>query len=102
MSKLGVVVLVLAALGVGLWLGFNPHAHQQVVQSWEHTRAAFLHSTASLHLPLGLSAASRTTTRVQPPTVGVSGSAAWKQITTAFDSLVASLHKLWLSISARI
>ncbi len=102
MSKLGIVILVLAALAVGLWLGFNPRMHQQVVQSWEHARTAFLKTTASLHLPLGLSNTSRTAVRVQPPAAPVSSSATWKQITTAFDSLVASLHRLWLNISARI
>ncbi len=102
MSKLGVVLLVLAALAVGLWLGFNPHMHQQIVQSWQHARTAFVHSTASLHLPLGLSSTSRTTVHAQPPTAPVSTTATWKQITTAFDSLMASLHRLWLNISARI
>lgn len=102
MSKLSIVLLVVAALALGLWLGFNPHMHRQIVESWSQARTAFLHSTASVRLPIGLSSTSRTATRVQPTTAPISTTATWKQITTAFDSLVTSLHRLWLSLSTRI
>ncbi len=102
MSKLGVVLLVLAALAVGLFLGFNPRTHQEIVATWNHERAAWLHNTASLHLPLGLTATSRTSTRTPAPVAPVTSSATWKQITTAFESLVTSLHRLWLNLSTKI
>lgn len=102
MSKLGVVLLVAVGLAVGLWLGFNPQTHQQIAQSWDRERTTLLHATASMHLPLGLSTTTRTTVTAKPPSAPVATTAAWKQITTAFESLMTSLHRLWLNFSARI
>jgi hypothetical protein len=33
------VLFILAGLAVGLWLGFNPAAHRQVVRMWERANA---------------------------------------------------------------
>ncbi len=101
MSKIAPILLVVAGLAVGLWLGFNPHAHQQVVQDWNRARVAFVHAEASLHLGSKTALAPKTT-RVEPITTSPSATAAWKQITTAFESLVNSLQRWWQSISTRI
>jgi hypothetical protein len=100
MSKLAPVLLVAAGLAVGLRLGFNPHAHQQIVQNWNQARTAVVQTTAKVHLspaPLTIIKIS-TTTHIQAPTA----STAWRQITTAFESLVSNLQKLWLNTAARI
>lgn len=97
MSKLGTVLLVVAGLAVGLWLGFNPHAHQQVVQDWDHARTALVHMTTSVRVSPGVTTAAKPTTRSQPSATGV-----WKEITAAFDSLVNSLQRLWLNVRASI
>ncbi len=102
MTKIAPVLLVLVGLAVGLWLGFNPHAHQQVVQDWDRARLAFIHATASLHLSSKVALAPKSTTRVEPITTSPSANAALKQITTAFQSLVSSLQRLWLQITARV
>ncbi len=34
------VLLVLIGLAVGLWLGFNPTTHRELVRWWEHTTAS--------------------------------------------------------------
>lgn len=39
MPKFAPILLVVVGLAVGLWLGFNPQAHQQIVQSWNQDRA---------------------------------------------------------------
>jgi hypothetical protein len=100
MSKLAPVLLVAAGLAVGLWLGFNPHAHQQIVQNWNHARTALVQTTAKVHLsPAPLTSIKiNTTAHLQAP----SASSLWKQITTALESLMSSLQKLWLNITARI
>ncbi len=98
MSKIAVVILVLAALAVGLWLGFNPRMHAQIVQSWDRTRASWTHLTAQLHLTPAAKARVSPTAHVQAPNL----SAAWKQITTAFESLFSDLQHLWRNVTARV
>lgn len=103
MSKFAPILLVAAGLAVGLWLGFNPHTHQQIVQNWNHARTALVQMTAKVHLasvPAG-STKINLTTHVQAPTAP-SASAAWRQIPTAFESLVSSLQRLWVNVTARI
>ncbi len=102
MSRFAPWILLVVGLAVGLWLGFNPHAHQQVVQDWNHIRLAFVHAEASLHLPRGVGIAAKTPTRAQPTVAAPSATAAWRQISTEFQVLVNGLQRLWLQISARI
>ncbi len=100
MSKIAPVVLVIAGLAVGLWLGFNPRVHQQIVQDWNHARTALVHMTAQLRLSPARTSSTRTVTtpHVQVPSL----STIWKDITTAFDSLTRSLQRAWTSVTARI
>jgi hypothetical protein len=94
------VLLVLAGLAVGLWLGFNPRAHQETIQTWDRTRAAIVHAQTTTTVKVGATkptAAAKPTTSTQP-----TASITWKQITTAFDVFWLSLQKLWLNVSARI
>ena len=36
------VLLLIVGLAVGLWLGFNPQAHQQTIQKWDSVKSAYL------------------------------------------------------------
>ncbi len=100
MTKIAPVVLVIAGLAVGLWLGFNPRAHQQIVQDWDHARTALVHMTAQLRLSPARASSTRisTTPHVQVPNLAT----IWKDITAAFDSLTRSVQRAWLSVTARI
>jgi len=103
MSKFAPILLLVAGLALGLWLGFNPHAHQQVVQDWNHARTALVQVTAKARLTSAPAVSTKVnlTTHVQAPSVP-NASATWKQVTTAFESLVSSLQRLWLNVTARI
>lgn len=100
MFKLAPVLLVAAGLAVGLWLGFNPQTHQQIVQNWDRAHAAVVQAAAKVQLaPMTLTS---TKVNTAPHAQAPSASAAWKQITTALGSLVSSLQRMWLNITARV
>jgi hypothetical protein len=41
------ILLVLIGLVVGLWLGFNPTTHRELVRWWNHTTTSQVRSTAT-------------------------------------------------------
>lgn len=97
MSKSAGILLLVLGLAIGLWLGFNPQAHQQTLQTWDHSKTAFVQMTAkapAVHAP--------TSTAKPAPAVAPTASNAWKQITIAFESMLHSLQRLWLNVTARI
>ncbi len=101
MSKIAPVLLLVVGLAVGLWLGLNPHTHQQIVQDWTHARESLVHLTAQLRLsPARTSGIKINTTppHIQTPNL----STLWKDITTAFESLTHSLQRAWSSVTARV
>lgn len=98
MSRIAVVILVLAALAVGLWLGFNPRMHAQVVQTWNQARASWTHLMAQVHLAPAAKLKVNPTARVESPNL----STTWRQITTAFESLLSNLQHFWRNVTARI
>ncbi len=102
MSRMaGTVLLVIAGLAVGLWLGFNPRAHQEVIHSWDQAQTAIAHmkfnSTANVRVAQPPTARTKPSS-TPPATVSIT----WKQVTTAFDDLWLSMQRLWLNVSARI
>ena len=102
MSKLTVAgLLLVTGLTIGLWLGFNPKTHQQILQNWNHATAAVAH--------VGLAAIPKVHTLQAPAAVAkplsqpkISTSAAWKQISVAFETLWNSVQHLWHTVTARI
>jgi hypothetical protein len=115
------VLLLIVGLAIGLWLGFNPQAHQQTVQQWDSIKSSFLKfkTGASSNLP-GLNFNSTSTTQTSskskskfasqpqqptaqhPTTQQPTPSFDWKQITTAFAPIWNSLQSIWASIMAKI
>ncbi len=100
MSKIAPILLLVVGLAVGLWLGLNPRTHQQIVQSWDHARAAVVHFADQIHLSPAKTTSVRLapTAHVQAPNL----STIWKDIQTAFESLFRNLQRAWMSVTARV
>lgn len=104
------VLFVLAGLAVGLWLGFNPAAHREVVRLWSSATASaatngrrgettttfslrsldarvarFFRSTPSAEV----------TPKSQPGTANI-----LTQISTLFQDIWHALQRIWLSLVA--
>ena len=112
------VLLLIVGLAIGLWLGFNPQAHQQTVQQWDSIKSSFLKfkTGASSNLPsLNTTSTTQTSskskskfasqpqqtaqhTSTQQPTPSFD----WKPITTALAPIWNSLQSIWASIMAKI
>ena len=117
MTRAAVLFLILG-LAVGLWLGFNPQAHQQTIQQWDSVKSAFLNLKSGSSVQIrGLSSqtASTSSSKSSPksrhapesqPAVSTpsqpNASTAWKQVTTAFESFWSSLQGIWANITAKI
>ena len=101
MSRTAGVLLMLLGLAVGLWLGFNPKAHQETVRNWDRATSAIaqvqLPSTAGARAPQPPAATTKPSSLPQ-----VSVSDAWKQVSAAFDTLWHSVQNLWVRVTANI
>ncbi len=110
MGKLA-VLFVLAGLAVGLWLGFNPAAHREVVRLWSnatasteaHGRRGDTTTTFSLRsLDARVARFFRTTPsaqvtpKSQPGTVNIGA-----QISTLLQQIWQAIQKMWLSLVAQ-
>ena len=117
------VLLLIVGLAVGLWLGFNPQAHQQTVQQWDNIKSSFLKikSGTAVKAP-SLNISNTSTTQVsskskskskntsqaqqpvaqQPTTQQPAPSFDWKQITTAFAPILNALQSIWANITAKL
>ena len=106
------VLLMLAGLAVGLWLGFNPATHKELVRLWNSTsvtgvpRAHGGGSPALIslrQLDARVSRFFRSAPRVQAePKSQPETSPAWTQISAALQALWRALERIWLSILAKI
>ena len=108
MAKSGLLLLVIG-LVVGLWLGFNPQAHQQTIQQWDSVKSSFLklkvETTAkvpSLNFNSTTSVQTNSKSKSAPTAQQPSTSFNWKQVTTAFEPIWSSLQKIWASVTAKI
>src|SRR5512143_3505758 len=98
MSKTTGVLLLLVGLAVGLWLGFNPKAHQETVRDWNQATASVAH--LRLTAPAKQKASQPSGFKVPSISVPkVSTSAAWKQVSTAFEMLLHSVERLWVRVT---
>ena len=101
MSKTVGFLLLVLGLAVGLWLGFNPKAHQETVRDWDRAAAAVAHvrltgavKTPALRAPV---------VKIKPISLPrVSTTAAWQQVVAAFEQLWHSVHSAWVRASASI
>ncbi len=94
-------LLLVVGLASGLWLGFNPKMHQQIVQDWNRA------SVSVAHVGLGTSAKPSALQPIAPTSKPSSQtqfnvSATWKQISVAFEGFWRSIQRLFLNTSARV
>ena len=98
--------LLIIGLAIGLFLGFNPQAHQATIQKWDSARSSYLkfmaNATAKVqglnsHITSTAQSGSRVTN--QPQT---SVSSSWNQVSTAFENLWASVQKFFANVTAKI
>ena len=95
-------LLLIVGLAVGLWLGFNPQAHAQTIKNWDQAKTSYVQFKAQAsnqirHLDAKVNAVGKSSPKAEPNT-----SAAWKQISTAFESLWSSIQRTWSNITAKI
>ena len=103
--------LILAGLAVGLFLGFNPTAHRDLVRWWDSATAKASTSQrqangtpaplislrqfdSSVARLFRTSPRPQTSNRSEPATV-------WSQIVAAWQQLWHALQKIWLSVVAK-
>ncbi len=106
-----VVLFVLVGLAVGLWLGFNPAAHREVVRLWDsatarseaQSRKGETTTTFSLRsLDARVARFFRTTPsaqvtpKSQPGTVNIGA-----QISALLQQIWQAIQKIWLSLVAQ-
>ncbi len=102
------ILFLLVGLGLGLWLGFNPAAHRDVVRWWDRTRSNETSSTIpsalnTRQLDRSLSRFLRFTPRPQPvPKSEPSTVPTGTQISTELQALWNALQRIWLDIIAKI
>jgi hypothetical protein len=102
------VLLLVVGLAVGLWLGFNPQAHQQTIQKWDSVKSAYLKFMSDANMKVqGLNSHISTSLQTNPGSKSVTPSQptateAWKQITTAFDSFWTSMQRFFANVTAKI
>ncbi len=100
------VLLLLIGLAVGLWLGFNPATHRDLVRWWDRTTAAQArnHTTATpsaaislRQLDRSISRWFRTAARPQSsPPEKSSPSPTWSQVVGTLQAFWHALEQVWV------
>ncbi len=98
MSKFGVLFLLIG-LAVGLFLGFNPTTHRDLVRDWNRARIGQTSQSPSVAVNVRRAGRFlRSSPRIQPePSPVPSGS----QIQAELQMLWNALRQLWLNFIAR-
>jgi hypothetical protein len=92
------VFLLFLGLALGLWLGFNPRAHSEMVRSWDQMRAAYVRFKDSASLAIhNWSAGSK----ASQPSGSSSLDSAWKQLSADLAAVWHSVENLWSQVTAR-
>lgn len=96
-------LLLLLGIAVGLWLGFNPQAHQKMLENWGEAKSAYLRIQTQAKakfngLALQLSSSKQSASSSAPKWVNT----AWRQLASIFNTIWISVRRLWLSISSNI
>ena len=100
-------LLLLLGLAIGLWLGFNPQAHQKVVQSWDNTKSFFARLETNFSTSIGAwTMQAKSQVNVSPKTVsGVTAKSfgtAWRQFVSAWSTFLGSLQRIWHELVSNI
>jgi hypothetical protein len=100
-------LLLIVGLAVGLWLGFNPTTHKDLVKFWnstttaqERSRPRALVNLRQLDTKIGLWLRSATTSRTGAGSRQTSDSAS-RQISAAWQAFWNALVRIWLDITAK-
>jgi hypothetical protein len=102
------ILFLLVGLAVGLWLGFNPAAHRDVVRWWDRTSRAETSASvpsafSSRQLNRSLSRLLRSTPRPQAaPQSERNTVPTGSQISTELQALWNALQRIWLDFIARL
>jgi hypothetical protein len=102
------ILFLLVGLAIGLWLGFNPAAHRDVVRWWDRTNSretpsAMPSALNSRQLDRSLSRLLRSTPRSQTATPTERSTVpTGTQISTELQAFWNALQRIWLDILARI
>ncbi len=101
------LLLAVAGLAVGLFLGFNPTTHRDLVRWWDSTAAKQSQAQRSPALislrqfDTSVSRLFRTTPRAQTSTRSEPATLpGWSQIVAALQTVWHALQRIWLSIVA--
>ncbi len=98
--------LLLLGLAIGLWLGFNPQAHEKVVQSWNSVKANYMkfqvQATAKFNEWTSQLSSTKQTASNSVGSVPKWINTAWRQLASIFNTIWSSMRKFWLSISANL
>ena len=119
------VLLLVVGLAAGLWLGFNPQAHQETLQKWDSVKSEYMKITADSNLKVQSSNTTQATSQVrtysksrsksepatatQPqtqapsqPAISINWNQISTQISTAFETAWNSLQGFWANVVAKI
>lgn len=98
--------LLLIGLAIGLFLGFNPQAHQATIQKWDSLHSSYLkfmsNATAKAQ---GLNSHITSTTQTGSRTTGqpqISVPSSWKQVSAVFENLWESVQRFFANVTAKI
>ena len=92
-------VLFVLGLALGLWLGFNPQAHERTVKNWDDVRTSFLTVKANISATMHTWAVSLNSNEQfgsQKMTV------VWKQISSIFTTIWDGAHRIWTDITLQL
>jgi hypothetical protein len=101
------VLLLIAGLAVGLWLGFNPTTHKDLVKFWDSTKASQVQAKPSADVNLRnidtkVALWFRTATKTTAPKSQPTSPAVSNQISAAWKAFWSALQKLWMNFLASI
>ncbi len=99
-----VVLFLAVGLAVGLWLGFNPTTHRELVRWWDRTTTSHTARNPSLATDIRrLDRALRSTPRPQPePASQPAAIPSAAQIHAELQTFWNALRQLWLSFLAKL
>ena len=101
------VLLLIAGLAVGLWLGFNPTTHKDLVKFWENTKASQVQAKPNAevsfrNIDTKVALWFRTATRTTAPKPEPTSPAVSNQISAAWKAFWSALQRIWLNFLASI
>jgi hypothetical protein len=102
------VLLLILGLAAGLWLGFNPQAHQQTIQKWDSVKSSYVKfmagTTAKIQgMNTGINTSLQTSPRVKlAPQSQPNVSQVWRQVSAAFETAWNSMKSFLANATAKI